>query len=416
MRSVPPFLKQLPVSILFAVAVLLTLFVPSLAISNVPGFLASVVVLVTATALAAWFTVTPALARYAILIPLLDFLAVGLLRYGTGEGRTIFASLVVLPVVWLAADHNRRNILYAFLGTALTLVLPFFLGSPLQGSVNELLRVLYSATSFAGAAAVINELSRLAQRHLNDVNRRSNAAEEELDRAAAVQRALLPKSSSIAAGYELSGLCIPTRAVGGDFYDWYRTQDGFAFTLGDVMGKGVGAGLIAATARAVVRSARGDSDPGAALARTSDCLSTDLEDTGAFATMFHARIDAETGRVDYADAGHGLTFLVRADGSHVRLVSDDVPLGLGLGEAWGTTALQLEPGDMIVSCSDGVLDLFDGTANALDRIARLVAAERSPAAVIQAVAALVQDTALPDDITVVAARRSPAGIPALTTA
>ena len=71
---------------------------------------------------------------------------------------------------------------------------------------------------------------------------------------------------------------------------------------------------------------------------------------------------------------------------------------------------------MIVSCSDGVLDLFDGTANALDRIARLVAAERSPAAVIQAVAALVQDTALPDDITVVAARRSPAGIPALTSA
>ncbi len=414
MHSVPPILKQIPVAILFGAAVLIALVVPTLEISNWPGFLASIAVLVVATALAAWFTVTPGLARFAVLIPLLDFVAGGLLRYGTGEARTIFASLVVLPVIWLASEPRRRNILYAFLGTALTLVMPFLLGSPLQGNTNELLRVLYSSTSFAGAAAVVNELSRLAQRHLNEVRRRTTAAEEELNRAAAVQRALLPKSSSIAPGYELSGLCIPTRAVGGDFYDWYRTEKGFAFTLGDVMGKGVGAGLIAATARAVVRSAHDDSDPAAALARASDCLSTDLEDTGAFATMFHARIDPGTGRVDYADAGHGLTFLVRADGTRERLVSDDVPLGLGLGEVWRPMSLQLEPGDMIVSCSDGLLDLFDDAATALDRIAALVAAQTSAAAVIQAVAALVRDAALPDDITVIAARRSeaPALVPA----
>jgi serine phosphatase RsbU (regulator of sigma subunit) len=121
--------------------------------------------------------------------------------------------------------------------------------------------------------------------------------------------------------------------------------------------------------------------------------------------MFHARVDTSSGRVDYADAGHGLTFLVRADGSHERLVSEDVPLGLGLTERWSTTGLELQPGDMIVSCSDGVLDLFDGTAADLDRIAALVARERSAAGVIAAVARLARDTVLPDDVTVIAARR-----------
>ena len=414
MRSVPPILKQIPVALLFAAAILLTLFVPTLEMSNRTGFVTSIVVLIGATALSAWFTVSPTLARFAILIPLLDFVAVGLLRYGTGEGRTIFASLVILPVIWLASEPKRRHILYAFLGTALTLTMPFLLGSPLEGNTNEVLRVIYSSTAFAGAAAVVNELSRLAQRHLNDVRRRTDAAEEELDRAAAVQRALLPKSSAIAAGYELAGLCIPTRGVGGDFYDWYRTGNGFSLTLGDVMGKGVGAGLIAATARAVVRSARGDSNPAAALARASDCLSSDLEDTGAFATMFHARIDAGSGRVDYSDAGHGLTFLLRAGGGHERLVSDDVPLGLGLGEAWSTMTRQLEPGDMIVCCSDGVLDLFEDSAHPLDHVAELLSAHRTAAEVIAAVDALVQGSALPDDVTVIAVRRS--DVPALVAA
>jgi sigma-B regulation protein RsbU (phosphoserine phosphatase) len=62
---------------------------------------------------------------------------------------------------------------------------------------------------------------------------------------------------------------------------------------------------------------------------------------------------------------------------------------------------------MIVSCSDGVLDLFDGTAADLDRIAALVARERSAAGVIAAVARLARDTVLPDDVTVIAARREP---------
>ncbi len=71
---------------------------------------------------------------------------------------------------------------------------------------------------------------------------------------------------------------LPAKSVGGDFYDWYPTPEGFGFTLADAMGKGAGAGLIAATARAVIRSARNEDDPALALSRTDDCLSTELGD------------------------------------------------------------------------------------------------------------------------------------------
>ena len=87
------------------------------------------------------------------------------------------------------------------------------------------------------------------------------------------------------------------------------------------MGKGAGAGMIAATTRAVIRSARNSDDPVQALMLTSDRLTTDLSPAGAFATLFHARLRAVDGRVLFSDAGHGLSLLIRASGTWERLTS-----------------------------------------------------------------------------------------------
>ncbi|WP_350355057.1 SpoIIE family protein phosphatase [Curtobacterium sp. DN_7.5] len=109
------------------------------------------------------------------------------------------------------------------------------------------------------------------------------------------------------------------RSVGGDFYDWYPTPDGgAAVTLGDVMGKGVGAGMIAAAIRAVVRSSRDNPDPAAALRSATAGISTGpgTATSGQFTTCFHARI-SRNGVLCWVDAGHGLTGLLS-----VRLTPD----------------------------------------------------------------------------------------------
>ena len=175
------------------------------------------------------------------------------------------------------------------------------------------------------------------------------------------------------------------------------------------MGKGAGAGMIAATTRAVIRSARNNGDPATALALTQDCLATDLSQAGSFATLFHARLRASDGRILFSDAGHGLTLVVRAAGTWERLTSDNFPVGLLPGTRWESLETRLGPGDMIVSFSDGVLDLYDGTLAAVDEIGKLAASAGSAEELVAAVRRRAQGTANPDDVTILAVRRETHG-------
>jgi sigma-B regulation protein RsbU (phosphoserine phosphatase) len=363
-------LKQGPMVVLYAVALLMGVAVPSLSVSDPGALLVSAVLLAVATLLAALVTLRPDLARITNLVPALDFAVVGVLRLATGENASIYGSLLVLPVVWFGSNRGRRHLVAVFVGVYLTLALPDLLSLSGQNG-NEVWRGLFSALAFAFAALVVNELSRLARRSLDAARDRERVSEEELARASMVQQALLPKSAAPLTGYQVAGACLPSKAVGGDFFDWYPVKEGLAFTLGDVMGKGVGAGIIAATARAVIRSAKNVPDPVAAIERTADCFTAELGETASFATVFHARVRAEDHTVLFADAGHGLTALVRADGSWERLASSDLPVGVPGAPGWATHEVRLDPGDLIVTFSDGVLDLYDGTLRAVDHVVEL---------------------------------------------
>jgi hypothetical protein len=226
----------------------------------------------------------------------------------------------------------------------------------------------------------------------------------DLDRAHDVQQALLPATSPGAPSFEIAGLCLPARRVGGDFYTWKETGGILDLTLADVMGKGTAAALMAATIRAAVHSA-GNREPAAAFDQVARDLEHDLDVTGIFATAFQARLDLQTGELLYADAGHGLTLVVAPDGSYRQLRGNGLPLGLGGPGSWQTGATTLSQGDVLVSFTDGVLDLYGGTLGALDDVAELVAQHPVPSALTSAFRALAPTGEQDDDITVVALRR-----------
>lgn len=231
---------------------------------------------------------------------------------------------------------------------------------------------------------------------------------DDLGHAARVQAGLLPSALPAMPGYELAGACIPSRAVGGDFFDWYQVLGGtdIALTLGDVMGKGVGAGIIAATTRAVLRSvARRRDEAAHDLNEAARSLDADLQRTGSFVTVFHARLDQQQGLVRYADAGHGLTLVVRSDGSSVRLTSGDLPLGIELGTGWRAGSFTLEPGDTLVTFSDGLLDLLDGTMASIKVITELVRTCDGAQDVVDTIVSMARRRSVPDDVTVLALRR-----------
>jgi phosphoserine phosphatase RsbU/P len=407
-----PIAKQGPIALLVAFAAVLSVAVPSLPVSSPGAFAWSLAVMALATALAAACTRSHRLAGFVNLVPAIDFIAIGVFRYGTGSSQSIFTSLLVLPLVWLAAQERHRFIAYGLGGIAVALLTPFAFEVPSAEPVAELLRLVFTLCTFGTVGGVVHVLSRQAWRQVRAAQLGEERVTLEIDRAAAVQRSLLPRALCAMPGVSVAGSCLPAATVGGDFFDWYRTDNGLAITLGDVMGKGVGAGLIAAAVRAVVRSAHADGDPGAALRRASDGLAVDAVDRSdgvAFTTLFHARL--ESGVLRWADAGHGLTVLVRADGTHERLATKNLPLGLGIDDDWETSETVIEPGDMVVCFSDGVLDLFGGGLETIERVVEIARRTPEPVALVETISELAGHLGHEDDVTVVALRRDSVVVP-----
>ncbi|UBQ03886.1 PP2C family protein-serine/threonine phosphatase [Curtobacterium sp. TXMA1] len=394
-----PLAKQTLIAALVVGAAVASTFSPWLLVTAAPwmwtGVLIAVVGLVVAAAAARW----PAVMRIELVVPAMDFFAVGLLRYGTGDSRSVFTTIVALPLIWVAANPGRWNVLWPVLGTAGTLLLPYLI-APTDAQGSELVRLFTVVVVFGATAAVTNELARQAGLQLAAVQRRRRVAEGEIDRAALVQQSLLPTTAAgLPEELRAVGVCIPARTVGGDFYDWFPTPGGAAFTLGDVMGKGVGAGMIAAAVRSLIRSTVDESDPAVAVRRAATGLATGTSDltSGQFTTCFHVRVDRD-GHARWVDAGHGLTVLRSSDGTVRSLRSGHLPIGVGT--AWTAEDTFLEPGDVIVTVSDGVLDLFGGDLDSLDRFEAWVAERDHPQQVVDGIAELAHAGDHPDDVTV----------------
>ena len=233
--------------------------------------------------------------------------------------------------------------------------------------------------------------------------RRAISAEANSDRAARVQNALQPRDIELP-GYDLAGGSTPAGIVGGDFYDWHSTETGVDLILADVMGKGVGAAIVAATVRAVLRSHTRADDLASAVTAGAAELYPDLRSTGTFVTLLQARVDTASGTVRYVDAGHGLSIIVRAAVGVERLTATNYPLGIAHDSDWREHSTTLQHGDTLVVLSDGVLDLWDGSLASLDEVETIVRGAESAGDVVDAILTKA-GTDAPDDVTVMALRR-----------
>lgn len=238
----------------------------------------------------------------------------------------------------------------------------------------------------------------------------------ELRRAAQVQESLLPPQVPQLPGYDVDARFVPAGSVGGDFYDWLEVPGGLVLTLADVMGKGTAAAILAATTRAVLRAHPGP-DVADTVRRTERLMTDDLVNAGSFVTLFRAHLDAATGDVGYVDAGHGLSLLVRRDGGAVRLESHGVPLGLGPDGPRDVRVVTLNPGDVLVTFSDAVLDALGGSVRNLVAVEDAVRGASTARHAVEAVLELVGTSDAPsDDLTVIALLRRPAEASDATTA
>lgn len=224
------------------------------------------------------------------------------------------------------------------------------------------------------------------------------------DRAAEIQAKLSPEPVASGNGYSLAGLRIPFYRLAGDFYSWRVGSEFIDFTVADVMGKGAGAAILAASVRSAFQ-ARAGGPPAAVIAAVNKQVLDDFAATESFATLFHGRLDPATGRFEFVDAGHGLTVILRADGQTERLTSLGLPVGIAADGGWTAQVMELRPGDAIVSVTDGLLDLYDGTLQSLTTAGDLVRESSTTEEYFAAVRRLAKTSRVRDDITVLVVRR-----------
>jgi sigma-B regulation protein RsbU (phosphoserine phosphatase) len=184
--------------------------------------------------------------------------------------------------------------------------------------------------------------------------------QNDLNTAREIQRQLLPRGAREVPGLDLAAAYAPARELGGDFYDFQPYGEGrLAFALGDVSGKGTAAALYGSLAIGTLREVVTDRTIGAAgmlTALNRRMFGARLE--SKFIALLFGIYDAPERRLTLANGGEPYPLLVRG-GQATELQVSGVPLGLFSDTGYEEITVDLQPGDVVICASDGILESED---------------------------------------------------------
>jgi sigma-B regulation protein RsbU (phosphoserine phosphatase) len=186
------------------------------------------------------------------------------------------------------------------------------------------------------------------------------ALEKELEIARSVQERLIPSNPPHGERVEFSTHFEPSAAIGGDYFDILRVDhDRIAVVVADVSGHGLSAGLRMAMIKAGLQILVERSHDAYDILSRLDALVRQSDERRTFVTATLALFDLRSGRLEITNAGHPPVYLRRGDHGEVEeILLPSSPLG-GLGQRYGRQELMLQPGDVLIWLSDGLIEATD---------------------------------------------------------
>ncbi len=184
--------------------------------------------------------------------------------------------------------------------------------------------------------------------------------EEELNIAREIQNRLLPASYPEYEHFEIMGYNVPSREVGGDYFDCIRlASNRFAIAIGDVSGKGAPASLLMSNLHAGLHTLiMTNADIKTIMSKLNNLIQAHTT-FDKFITFFYGEIDVYDYTLTYSNAGHNPPYLCRRDGSCLSLEKGGLLLGMMPNISYETETIQLYPGDQLLMFTDGITEAIN---------------------------------------------------------
>jgi sigma-B regulation protein RsbU (phosphoserine phosphatase) len=214
----------------------------------------------------------------------------------------------------------------------------------------------------------------------------SQALDRELEKCRQIQKDFLPQKLPQLDNWYMEEFFFPASRVSGDFYDAFVLPGGYmGLVIGDVCDKGVGSALFMALFRSLIRIFAGQAQLSRSLidtkaqtvggtldaasvrkynqveairavALTNDYIAQEHNEMCMFATLFFGVLDPKNGRLIYVSGGHETVFVIDQNGIRKELLSTGPAVGLHPQAQFKYRQIQLKPGDILFSYTDGVID------------------------------------------------------------
>jgi sigma-B regulation protein RsbU (phosphoserine phosphatase) len=182
--------------------------------------------------------------------------------------------------------------------------------------------------------------------------------ERDLAVARQIQRSLLPEHPPVLQGYDIAVLNEPCFECGGDYYDFLNLgPQTLLAVIADVEGKGVGSALVMSNLQATLRAlAMHLHSLEVLMLSLNEMIHNDTK-SEKFLSCFLGLIDTRRNGLHYINAGHCPPLVVRGkDGSHEELSTGGTVIGLFPDTQYQRGSVQLEAGDILVCCTDGITE------------------------------------------------------------
>jgi sigma-B regulation protein RsbU (phosphoserine phosphatase) len=311
-----------------------------------------------------------------------------LYRSENREGKLIYYFLGFIVIVFLLAETAS-----IFIGIVLTrsitnAVYNLDRGTQFikRGDFSQ--RIIVRSHDQLGALAdSFNQMTEYVQ-HLVKESVKKERLEREIEIAREVQERLFPSQSPQMKHLEIAGVCLPARAISGDYYDFLSLgKNALGIAVGDICGKGIYAALLMANLQATLRSNvmnswdQYEQERDKAIAGIVERMNAQIfsyTNDNKFATFFYALYDDAKGTLAYCNAGHNPP--LHFSGNEIRRLSvGGTVVGIFADSKYEQETIHLSPGDLFVAYTDGITECINeyGEEFGEERLVQLIRAHQS---------------------------------------